>query len=601
MNPAAMAVAAMLGPQVAAANFNPVVQSASGAYPVHSSVQDPSVHYQQSVMSTLYGSSDAAPTAATTTSLAQQPACSLHNSNAEPNAVAVTQQAPISEPVVAENKQTNSQSSCDKTMISDHDDWSSSGNESKKRVKTSDGSQVVAAPAVECKSVGDTSHKEREVSNDNQSNGHLFKQNGTSGGNRSSSSSSDEDSNSKKTERSEEGEASDILTQPPNTKRPHLDLISSGQVESSSAVNSNGVVESSPKPGENSELPTKIECNNNNSKIETTTTNDCDNEQHQVSSAAKQSADNQQQSANGKCCSEGTCADHDHLAAQLSLPYSRQQQQQLFSHENITTPTAAAALSSTQINGNHGVNQLSTPALNHLHNHHHHLPQPHLMLNCDELSYDKLACFENGLNFKQQQQKRQLQQQQHLQQQLIGGDKRHHLKRQSSFQTSPPSSSSPLALNQNGNGLITNYNGASGGRMMAANVRASPIKLEVCREFLRNSCKRSERNCKFAHPPSHVLMRADNSGSISKRRRSCCFPTNDLQVVETKTMPANLNLNALNEDGMQYNGDASNVTSGLPTTTTTTQTPPASASEQHFVTVCIDFMKGRCSRSFKCR
>ena len=31
-------------------------------------------------------------------------------------------------------------------------------------------------------------------------------------------------------------------------------------------------------------------------------------------------------------------------------------------------------------------------------------------------------------------------------------------------------------------------------------------KLEVCREFLRGICNRTEEECKFAHPPSDVLI-----------------------------------------------------------------------------------------------
>ncbi|PRD33962.1 UNVERIFIED_CONTAM: mbl [Trichonephila clavipes] len=30
------------------------------------------------------------------------------------------------------------------------------------------------------------------------------------------------------------------------------------------------------------------------------------------------------------------------------------------------------------------------------------------------------------------------------------------------------------------------------------------LQLEVCREFQRNKCSRSDTECKFAHPPSHV-------------------------------------------------------------------------------------------------
>ena len=30
------------------------------------------------------------------------------------------------------------------------------------------------------------------------------------------------------------------------------------------------------------------------------------------------------------------------------------------------------------------------------------------------------------------------------------------------------------------------------------------LTLEVCREYQRNKCTRTENECKFAHPPAHV-------------------------------------------------------------------------------------------------
>ncbi len=45
-----------------------------------------------------------------------------------------------------------------------------------------------------------------------------------------------------------------------------------------------------------------------------------------------------------------------------------------------------------------------------------------------------------------------------------------------------------------------------------ANVKDSRwLTLEVCREFQRGKCTRSEQECKFAHPPTHVEV---NSGKV---------------------------------------------------------------------------------------
>ncbi|CAF4738892.1 unnamed protein product, partial [Rotaria magnacalcarata] len=45
-----------------------------------------------------------------------------------------------------------------------------------------------------------------------------------------------------------------------------------------------------------------------------------------------------------------------------------------------------------------------------------------------------------------------------------------------------------------------------------ANVKDSRwLTLEVCREFQRGKCTRSEQECKFAHPSAHVEV---NSGKV---------------------------------------------------------------------------------------
>ena len=41
------------------------------------------------------------------------------------------------------------------------------------------------------------------------------------------------------------------------------------------------------------------------------------------------------------------------------------------------------------------------------------------------------------------------------------------------------------------------------------------LTLEVCREYQRNKCTRSDVECKFAHPPPHV--------EVQNGRVTCCF------------------------------------------------------------------------------
>lgn len=41
------------------------------------------------------------------------------------------------------------------------------------------------------------------------------------------------------------------------------------------------------------------------------------------------------------------------------------------------------------------------------------------------------------------------------------------------------------------------------------------LTLEVCREFARGKCSRSDDECKYAHPPPHV--------EIQNGRVMCCF------------------------------------------------------------------------------
>ena len=50
------------------------------------------------------------------------------------------------------------------------------------------------------------------------------------------------------------------------------------------------------------------------------------------------------------------------------------------------------------------------------------------------------------------------------------------------------------------------------------------LTLEVCREFQRNKCNRTETECKFAHPPAHVEV---TNGKViacyDSLKVCCCF------------------------------------------------------------------------------
>ncbi|PAA62290.1 hypothetical protein BOX15_Mlig028013g1, partial [Macrostomum lignano] len=41
------------------------------------------------------------------------------------------------------------------------------------------------------------------------------------------------------------------------------------------------------------------------------------------------------------------------------------------------------------------------------------------------------------------------------------------------------------------------------------------LTLEVCREYQRNKCSRTENECKFAHPPAHL--------EVQNGRVVCCY------------------------------------------------------------------------------
>lgn len=48
------------------------------------------------------------------------------------------------------------------------------------------------------------------------------------------------------------------------------------------------------------------------------------------------------------------------------------------------------------------------------------------------------------------------------------------------------------------------------------------LQVEVCREFQRGKCSRKDDECRFAHPPAHVL--------IQNGRVTACFDSMKVRV-----------------------------------------------------------------------
>jgi len=50
------------------------------------------------------------------------------------------------------------------------------------------------------------------------------------------------------------------------------------------------------------------------------------------------------------------------------------------------------------------------------------------------------------------------------------------------------------------------FAGDNNGEAGSAKQSGRDFVLEVCRESIRNRCKRSESNCRYAHAPSHIQV-----------------------------------------------------------------------------------------------
>ena len=62
-----------------------------------------------------------------------------------------------------------------------------------------------------------------------------------------------------------------------------------------------------------------------------------------------------------------------------------------------------------------------------------------------------------------------------------------------------------------------------------ANVKDSRwLTLEVCREYQRGKCTRSEQECKFAHPPTHVEVNSGKVIACFDSLKVCIYISQDL-------------------------------------------------------------------------
>lgn len=51
------------------------------------------------------------------------------------------------------------------------------------------------------------------------------------------------------------------------------------------------------------------------------------------------------------------------------------------------------------------------------------------------------------------------------------------------------------------------------------------LQLEVCREFQRGQCSRTDLECKFAHPPPHVDVQNGRVTACYDSIKVCCLLT----------------------------------------------------------------------------
>lgn len=75
-------------------------------------------------------------------------------------------------------------------------------------------------------------------------------------------------------------------------------------------------------------------------------------------------------------------------------------------------------------------------------------------------------------------------------------------------------------------------------QILNVNVKDSRwLQLEVCREFQRGQCSRSDEECKFAHPPPHV--------DVQNGRVTACYDSIKVCTQFLSQIPFSFELRAL--------------------------------------------------------
>ncbi|XP_020253078.1 zinc finger CCCH domain-containing protein 28-like isoform X2 [Asparagus officinalis] len=133
-------------------------------------------------------------------------------------------------------------------------------------------------------------------------------------------------------------------------------------------------------------------------------------------------------------------------------------------------------------------------------------------------------------------------------------------------QTPSSPSSSPIAPRKRERSQTPNSSSDSE-QASSKRCRVSDLAVEVCKEFTRNSCKRSEIDCKFAHPHSAVAVVKDKVIACADSLRNKCYRGRTCRYYHP---PPHIQQSLLKAIGVEHS---------------------------EVETVCKDFLRGRCLRS----
>ncbi|XP_020593848.1 zinc finger CCCH domain-containing protein 28-like [Phalaenopsis equestris] len=117
------------------------------------------------------------------------------------------------------------------------------------------------------------------------------------------------------------------------------------------------------------------------------------------------------------------------------------------------------------------------------------------------------------------------------------------------------------------------------------------LSVEVCKEFIRRTCRRPEIDCKFAHPPSTVTIEQDRVVVCIDSLRDKCFRGRTCRYFHPPPqMQASLRKEIGMEDtkdpmALRYLGSSDKLSSYL-----------QPGNDHEIVPVCQDFLKNACNR-----